>query len=264
MPVVSGRITRTALATLLLLALGACFMSPGKFTSSLDIRADRSFTFLYKGEVIVEDMSNLTKGLDDLGSGDDEDASDTAEQSPVYQPIALADQDKGRTTPRNNPGKGAKTDSDSEEKLAKMRDITEALMKEEGYRSVRYVGNNKFEIDYQISGRLDHSFVFPFNVDAQAAFPFLVIEVRKDGRVRVQAPGFGESSDSKAASSGMGTGKGSPEREGVFTLTTNAEIVSQNEENGATSTAQGKQVVWKITPYTRVAPAAVLKLAAAK
>ena len=263
MPVVFDRATRAALATLLLLALGACFMSPGKFNSSLDIRADRSFTFVYKGEVIVEDMSNLTKGLDDFGSGDEDDASDTAEQSPVYQPIALADQDKGRTTNDNNPSKGAKTNSDSEEKLAKMRDITDALMKEEGYRSVRYVGNNKFEIDYQISGRLDHSFVFPFNVDAQAAFPFLVIEVRKDGRVRMQAPGFGESSDSKtAAAGGMGTGKGSPEREGVFTLTTNAEIVSQNEENGATSTPQGKQIVWKITPFTRVAPAAVLKLAA--
>jgi len=62
----------------------------------------------------------------------------------------------------------------------------------------------------------------------------------------------------------MGAGKGTPEREGSFTLTTNAEIVSQNQEDGATSTPQGKQIVWKITPYTRIAPMAVLKMAAGK
>jgi len=263
------RTAGTVLVTAMLLALAACFMNPGKFTSTLDIRADRSFTFTYKGEVIVTDMSELSGKADKWG-GDDEDSGDedgsddgsapeTMQKSAIYQQIAHADEDKGDI--------GDET-SDTPEKLAKMQEIADALSKEEGYRSVRYAGNNKFEIDYQLSGKLDHSFLFPFNIDAQAPFPFVAIEVRKDGRIRVQAPGFAESKDGKAASAGMasaaGTSSGSPEREGSFTLTTDAEIISQNQEDGATTTPRGKQIVWKITPYTRVAPMAVLKLAAGK
>jgi hypothetical protein len=47
--------------------------------------------------------------------------------------------------------------------------------------------------------------------------------------------------------------------DGTFTLTTDAEIVSQNQEDGAQDVAQGKRIVWKITPLTGEAPAATLK-----
>jgi len=271
MPRLKGRMTGAALAALALLVLGACFMSPGKFVSTLDIRADRSFTFAYKGEVIVTDMDDMSKGLGtDDGAGDetdgDTDAPEEEQTSAYYQQIAFAGHDMESTTGAAAPvpADTLADEPESEEKRARMQEIADALSKEEGYRSVRYMGKNKFEIDYQISGRLDHSFLFPFNVDARAAFPFLVIEVRKDGKVRVQAPSFAENADSRAAAGGMGAGKGTPEREGSFTLTTNAEIVSQNQEDGATSTPQGKQIVWKITPYTRIAPMAVLKMAAGK
>lgn len=244
-----------------LLALGACIMSPGKFTSTLDIRADRSFTFAYRGEVIVTDFSDMSKGPDEDEGGDEggddggapaDDNQNTAE----FQQIALAGQTDA--TPAEPDAK-----AEDAEKLAKMNEIAVALSKEEGYRSVRYMGRNRFEIDYQINGHLDHSFVFPFNIDAQAAFPFLAIEVRKDGKVRVQAPGFAAKNQSASAvrDMGMGAGKGASQQDGTFTLTTNAEIISQNQEDGAISTPQGKRIVWKITPGTSVAPMAVLKLA---
>ncbi len=254
------RTTGAIFATAMLLALAACFMSPGKFTSTLDIRADRSFTFTYKGEVIVTDMSDLPNGLDQPDSDDGKDEGDSSEpeimqESATYQQIAMTDQDKAAK------GEDFSSDgADTPDKLIKMQEIANALSREEGYRSVRYVGKNKFDIDYLLSGKLDHSFLFPFNIDAQAPFPFVAIEVRKDGRIRVQAPGFAENNDSKAASAGMGSDKGTPERQGTFTLTTNAEIVSQNQEDGTTTTPRGKQIVWKITPFTRVAPTAVLKL----
>jgi hypothetical protein len=51
--------------------------------------------------------------------------------------------------------------------------------------------------------------------------------------------------------------------DGVFTLTTNAEIVSQNQENGGQSLPDGsKKVVWTVNPNTRDAPMAVLKVSA--
>ena len=47
---------------------------------------------------------------------------------------------------------------------------------------------------------------------------------------------------------------------GTFTLTTDAEIVSQNQEDGAQTLANGKRIVWRVTPLTSEAPAATLRL----
>ena len=48
--------------------------------------------------------------------------------------------------------------------------------------------------------------------------------------------------------------------DGVFTLTTDAEIVSQNQEDGASVTPRGRQLRWIIKPMTTEAPMAVLRL----
>lgn len=48
--------------------------------------------------------------------------------------------------------------------------------------------------------------------------------------------------------------------DGRFTLTTDADIVSQNQEDGAQTAPQGKRIVWTITPQTSEAPMAVLRL----
>ncbi|MEZ5656853.1 MAG: hypothetical protein R3E04_13410 [Sphingobium sp.] len=233
-------IARLAGMIIPLLALSACLLTPGKFTSSLDVRKDGSFTFAYKGEVIAKDFADSMKGLGPNRSDNEEDAQ---EEDASFRQIASTsdDQEDGKT--------------------AKMQAIVDALMKEKGYRSARYVGGDTLEIDYEISGMLDHSFLFPFNADAQVILPFVAVEVRKDGKVRIQAPGFGEG-DNK--SGGMGGKGGMEQREGSFTLTTDARIVSQNQENGSTGTARGEKIVWQITPLTRIAPMAVLELTGSK
>ncbi len=49
--------------------------------------------------------------------------------------------------------------------------------------------------------------------------------------------------------------------DGTFTLTTNATIVSQNQEDGAQTQPNGtKKIVWRATPQTKEAPMAVLQL----
>ncbi|MBN9918207.1 hypothetical protein JND32_15015, partial [Listeria monocytogenes] len=45
----------------------------------------------------------------------------------------------------------------------------------------------------------------------------------------------------------------------TFTLDTDAEIVSQNQEDGAVTTGTRKTVTWKATPTTKDAPTAVLR-----
>ncbi len=44
------------------LALSSCFLSPGAFTSNLDLRRDGSFTFAYKGEIIVSAPDDMIPG----------------------------------------------------------------------------------------------------------------------------------------------------------------------------------------------------------
>ncbi|QGP80229.1 hypothetical protein GL174_08815 [Sphingobium sp. CAP-1] len=233
------------------LTLSACLVTPGKFESSLDIRADRSFAFAYKGEILASDM-----GKDALsGATPSSDSSDApegeAETGPTLMQIAAKEEDF--------------SESDAKGDEAQMQAIAAALSKEKGFRAARYVGNHKFEIDYAISGTLTHAFLFPFNIDAQIVLPFVAVELRGADRLRVKAPGFANAFDKSHGMGGMGSmGGGNDEAakalNGTFTLTTDAEIVSQNQEEGAQAIPQGKRIVWTVTPMTSEAPMATLRV----
>lgn len=202
-----------------MLLLASCILSPGKFVSTLDIRKDRSFTFTYQGEVLAMEP----KAID----GD------------------------GKALP-------AKPGPPDDSVIAQRKAIAEALSKEEGYRSVQYLGGNKYKVDFSVTGRLDRAFVYPINLDAMAVVPWLAIELRKDGTVRVKAPAFGdmgEQTDQGPLTSMVSENEG---REGTFTLTTDASLVMQNNEEGATAGPPAK-VVWKITPTGKTVPTAVIR-----
>ena len=53
---------RYLIAILAPLLLVGCILSPGKFTSTMTINADRTFAFTYKGEVIASDPSEAQIG----------------------------------------------------------------------------------------------------------------------------------------------------------------------------------------------------------
>lgn len=231
--------------------LGACLVTPGKFESTLDIRADRQFSFTYKGEILSSDMKGLgsssgTPGDSPVGDGAPEKKDSALHKTAMQQQGSEERFDRG-----NAPGDEAQ-----------MQAIATALLKEKGFRAARYMGNHKFEIDYAISGRLTHSFLFPFNSDAEIVLPFVAIELRGDDRVRVKAPGYSNGFDKSREPMGQsGSGEdASKALDGHFTLTTNAEIVSQNQEEGAQSAATGKRIVWRITPLTSEAPMATLRV----
>jgi hypothetical protein len=249
------------------LMLTSCLFVPAKFVSTLDIRADRSFTFTYVGEVQLM-KSKSEPAADgppaDEGRGTDQSWDDSGNGEAHMMQIATGARPKGKAKPDETFG-------DAEEDAGKLRELATALRGEYGYRSARYIGNRKLAIDYRISGRLDHAFVFPFNPDGGIMFPFLAIELRGKDRLRVKAPGFAndESASSPMGSlggmGGLGSGGEGPgsQLDGNFTLTTSAEIVSQNQEDGAQTMPDGtKTLVWQATPRTREAPMAVLKVRA--
>ena len=237
-----ARLTHLMAALALPLLLAGCLLQPGKFTSALTVKADRSFTFAYKGEVIAVDPSEaMASGLGS-SSSDESDADQTAEE---------------KAAKAEEKAKKAKEAADNE---VKRKAIAETLSKEAGYRSAVYVGNGKFLIDYEISGKLDHNFIYPFNSDAEIMFPFIAIELRKDGSVRMVAPAF-SGSESKAAASAPGMPSKNEAIDGQFTLTTDAEIVMHNNEAGPKSGPGGmKTLSWRVTPLTKDAPTASLRL----
>jgi hypothetical protein len=154
---------RAALALATPLLLWGCVLTPGSFVSSLTINADRTFIFAYKGQVIAFDPSAAMNGLGEIKPAEGEDAKANAPK----------------------PDSSAEADLD-----AKNRAIAAALMKEAGYRPVVYLGQGKFDIDYLMSGSLTHAFLFPFNADAQAIIPFVMVEVRQGGTGAGARAGF--------------------------------------------------------------------------
>lgn len=239
----TGHAGRLAAALAGILLLSGCLLTPGKFTSTLDIKRDRSFTFTYVGEVIAQPPSSST----------DSEGGPSTEASGMMK-IAEA-----KAPPATDPAAAQK-----------MQALAETLAKEYGYRSVKYLGNYRFAIDYQVSGRLTHSFLFPFNIDGEVLVPFLAIELRGTDRIRMKAPGFANDDAKGASIPGMGGMGGSPPDkeaanalDGTFTVTTDAEIVSQNQENGSQTLPDGrKRIVWRATPQTKDAPTAVLRFEA--
>lgn len=248
------RIKGIALVLVAPLVLVGCAFSPGKFTSSLTLLADRSFTFSYQGEVIAVDLaSEMAKGMGDAFKDKDEDKKETSTTA-LLQAAAWQSKTPGN---KEEPAEEEDSAADEAKKEAKFKAIGEALTKEAGYRSVTYKGKGVFLIDYQISGKLTHNFLWPYNLDAEVIFPFVVIEMRGKDQVRIKAPAFGDD-DSPAK------GKGDDSKaklDGTFTLITDGELVSQNNENGSTSANGRKTVTWKATPLSKDAPMAVVKVA---
>jgi hypothetical protein len=243
--------------------LASCLLTPAKFTSTLDIRADRSFTFTYVGEVLLPKTEKPTSGDEPSEGLEDEGETESTDEARYLQIVA-----EPKSGLKSKAPKADETFGDTSEDATQLEQLARALSSEYGYRSVRYIGNRKLAIDYRISGKLDHGFIFPFHPDAQVIIPFLAIELRGRDRLRIKAPGFANDDSASSAMggmSGMGGMGSSNERaselDGTFTLTTNAEIVSQNQEEGAQSLPDGtKKLVWTVNPNTRDAPMAVVRV----
>ena len=233
------------------LILSSCILSPGKFVSTLHIAKDRSFTFTYVGEVILLDpaaamQQGMQEGL--AGMGD----------APAGEDGMAEDGDISDNVAASEPAAPAAPAAETAQQIAEGKAIAESLSKEVGYRSVEYLGKNKFRVDYAMTGKLDRSFVYPINMDAKSIIPWIAVEVRKDRTARIMAIAFGEQD------SGMGSAakpdSQPKEREGTFTFTTDAELVMQNNEEGV-APGPGTRVVWRVTPTSKTVPTAVVRFA---
>ena len=289
MPSSFRRMAMAGIAAGLSLLLSACLISPGKFASTIDLRKDGTFAYGYQGEIHMLGLSKLAE----MGSKAKGDAEFVA--TPCYKD----DGDFAERKCTKDEVAQQKTDWEAEQKSAVERDkknaemmramlggidptnpqaaeeLADRLRRQAGWKTVTYKGNGVFVVDFQLAGRIDHDFIFPTIERFPAANPFVILNRRADGAVRVEAPGFGPSASGGGMSNfaqlmAIGAaldekkeGEETPELpqlEGTLTLTTNGTILANNTDEGPVTVPTGQKLEWKITPRSTAAPTALVKL----
>lgn len=266
-------IKASALAAAGSLLLTGCLWSPGKFTSGLDIRADGSFSLAYKGEIVVmmPDDTNPRPWNDSMATCETEEG-----ESRDCAPGEIAEQKAEHE--EKEAERVANKKKEQEEMAAAFgfpgfddasaRRFAESLSKYEGWQSVSYRGKGVYDVDYRISGKLTQDYVFPLLPDTDLVLPFIAIRKRADGAVLVTAPALsGGEGPFAARAMMMGLNRkssGGPDEmmraEGRFTITTDGEILTNNTENGPTSHARGRALVWDVSPSSTKMPEALIRL----
>ena len=278
-------IRRAGAAALLLalgLALSACLLSPGKFVSDLDIRKDGAFRFSYRGEMYLLPLSEMARQSEKF-----QPQTCYKENSMDERPCTGAEIAKQKKEwQERQAGNAEKASRDAESAKAFLggidpgdpraaQELATRLRKQKGWKRVDYRGNGLFEVDFAISGRLDHDFVFPTIERFPFANAFVQIAVHEDGTVRVDAPSFGPAGAGspfagmmQAAAlagasenrKGDGKGKGMPVLDGLFTLRTNGKVLANNTDAGPTEIATGKEMNWTVNERIPASPTALIRL----
>lgn len=292
------RIVATLGAAAMLLVLAGCMVLPGKFASDLALRRDGTFTFHYKGEIILAALAQGSKGVKAEAF-----APEPFEQQPCTDPqtdeahdcsAAEIAQQKAKWSDEQKSRKTAKANEDVQNRKmmqAFMGGIdpddpkaaaafAQRLARQEGYASVVSKGGGKFEVDYTASGRLDHDFTFPTIERLPMVMPFVSLIRRADGSIRVDAPAFSTAAANPvmpglgAMAGAMSTMKdtskpgaksgadGPPIAEGTFTVRSDGQILANNTDEGPQADGAGglQRLDWKVDARTATAPTALIKL----
>jgi hypothetical protein len=289
--------------------LAGCLLSPGKFTASLDIRKSGAFTYKYDGEIHLLALSKLAQ----MGQG----ASDEVFKAECYDDETFEQRDcttEEEADQRKTWDEGAAArKTKKEQDAAAMRamlggidpsdpaaaeELAAKLRRQVGWNRVDYKGDGLFDVSFSLTGKLDHDFLFP----TFEGFPmanFFVTATRRQGAVRIDAPGFGPQAasnpfqammmsgmmgsadaanvaDEAAADTAEDMGEAGdgvqptgeatsempklPMADGTFTVTTDSEILANNTDEGATAGANGKTLTWSVNVRTKQAPTALIKI----
>lgn len=272
-------VVRAIFPAFLALAVSACLLSPGKFTSALDIRKDGRFSFSYVGQIHMLALSKLAE----TGAKSGEEfkprpcyEEDGFEERPCSAE-ETAKQKSDWEEAQKQSAENRKRDAESMKFMLggidpsnprAAEELAQRLRRQAGWRKVDYKGDGLFEVDFAISGRLDHDFVFPTIERFPMANAFVQIALRQDGTVRVDAPGFGPASSGEPYRGMMNTMKqdnadteGMPEIDGQFTIRTDGAIRANNTDEGPQADPAGQRLEWPVNLRSQGAPTALIQLA---
>jgi hypothetical protein len=282
---------RLALPIFACAALTGCFLQPGKFDSTLDLRKDGSFTYSYKGQIYMLALSKLADlAAKSEGNFTPQACHDDDFKDRKCTAAELADQKREWEAQKKN--KKAEDEKNAEMMRAMLggidpadpaaaKELAERLRHQTGWRAVNYVGDGLFDVDFALSSKLTHDFVYPTIERFPMANAFLMANRRADGTVRIDAPGFTAQSSanpmqgamgsmldaaalSDAAKKGEAAGDsaslGIPEIDGIFRIVTDGEILANNTDQGPQTGSGGKVLQWKVTKRTQAAPMALVRI----
>ncbi|MBO6768395.1 MAG: hypothetical protein JJ901_08860 [Erythrobacter sp.] len=274
----------TRLLTILMapLLLTGCMLSPGKFTSELQLLADDTFAFSYTGEIQMLALSKLA----DLAENSDESfeaecydddfevrecsAVEIAEQREEWDGNAQVRREKqAREAEQMRAFLGGIDPSDPEA----AKELANRLERQRGWQQVEYRGDGLFDVEFAISGTLGHDFVFPTIERIQGFNAFVGVHLRDGDQIRIDAPGFVGQKDTNpmlgggaplAAMAAMSEADDGGEMprivipEGTFTIVTDGRILANNTNEGPAPHALGQSLSWNIGPATSQAPTALI------
>ena len=282
------------------LMLAACFLLPGKFSSTLDLRRDGAFDFTYKGEIVL--LAPPGTGGPGPVMKDNPAApcfgpapgsasaltpppaiQDVSPQPMIITPpvrltqrVCTTDERTKRTADVNAANARFASDRKREsEQLAKiigmdpadeesMRAYAAAVSNQAGWKSVIYRGNGVFDVDFAQSGHLDRDFVFPVLPRSTVVVPFVVIRKRADGAVLVAAPGY-RADPGQALFNGF-NGVRAQSRpaanspQGSFVLTSDVAPLTNNTDDGPAHNGQRSRLTWTVMPGSDKVPEALIPI----
>ena len=276
------RASRAAIGLGLASLLAGCFFAPGKFNSQLDLKKDGSFTFAYRGEIYMLALSRLAE----MGKQDEaftpeachDDNFNERECTAAELEKQRADWESRKSDKKAEDARNMQTMQalmggidPSDPKAA--QEIADRLSKQNGWHSVKYEGDGLYMVDFSVTSRMSHDFVFPLVEGFPMANDFVTATVRADNAVRIQAPGFYAGAitgqpmaalmeAAGQAKNGSAAGKPQiPKLDGTFTVTTDGTILANNTDDGPKPAAgSGQQLTWIVNSRTANAPMALIRL----
>ena len=282
---VAAMVTAMALALL----LTACFVLPGKFTATLDLRNSGQFAYTYQGEIVVLGLTNLAEiAMAQKPKPEFQPSTCYKKDSETERDCTAAEVAQQKTEWEAEQKATAERDLKDKEMIAKAlggvdptdprsaADLAARLSGQAGFKRVTYKGGGIYDVDYSISGQLSYDYAFPTIERMPQILPFIALNRRANGEVRIDSPLMQQAALSmpggnaanifaqvQAAKAGKTAGalKDFPVLDGHFTLTTDGVILSNNTEHGAKPVAGGKQLDWDVNFMTPIAPMALIGLA---
>ena len=276
------------------LALAGCLITPGKFTAELALTGGDNFAFTYDGEIFFLGLSKLAQ----MSASSDETfrpESCVDDETYATRERTAAELDQQRKAwDQAAPARAAERQKQAEQMATVMgginpadpkaaEELTRLLLRHKGWEEVESLGDGLFKVRYRITGTLGHDFLFPVIEGFPATNPFVQTIARKNGQLRINAPGFAmQGADNPMAGmmGGMGAiaGMGAmaademsdgkaiptmPKLDGTFTIRTIGamRVRANNTDEGPAATATGEVLTWQITPRTTQMPTALIELA---
>lgn len=281
MSFISRPVRAAALAAASSLALTGCLLSPGAFTSELQVMQNGTFTYSYDGEIQMLALSKLAQ----MADKPEEFEAECYDEEYNERECTLAEVNEQRAEwDAEASARAAKQREEAEDMKAFLggvdpsnpeaaQELAAKLERQRGWEQVTYKGDGLFDVDFRISGQLTHDFAFPVIEKMQMGNMFVTVILRDGGQVRVDAPGFaaqGGGNPMQGMMAGMaGLAQMSEENEGeepgkvvvpegTFTIITDGRILANNTDEGPQANARGQALVWNISPRTEQAPTALI------